>query len=138
FRVLPERLALAGQAGVIAGPQKDEVIDDGRLGFEHHELDVEVARLSHAAAHEQADADLPRLTILANPVGDGHDSESRMVAESQLVDNVLQAPGADFHPVLVANLKESSQAGLKLARGAGKGAVRLQLGASSTDLVLPH
>ena len=63
-------------------------------------------RLAGAAAEEQADADLPRLAVLADPVGDGDDAVGRMLAEGQLADDVLQPPRPDLDAVLVADLQE--------------------------------
>ena len=46
------------------------MIDHARLDFQRGQLGAQVARLGGAAAQEQADADLPRLAVLAHPVGD--------------------------------------------------------------------
>src|SRR5205085_2542078 len=85
-----------------------------------------------AFREEQADADLPRRAVLAGPVGDGQDAVRRVLAEAPFADDVLQAPRADLHAVLVADLQERTEPGLQFAGRAGEGALGLQATADFT------
>ena len=48
------------------------------------QLDLQVLRLAGRLREEQADADLPRLAVLARPVGDADDAVGRVLAERVL------------------------------------------------------
>ena len=64
-------------------------------------------RLAGAAGQEQADADLPRLAVLAGPVGDGRGAVGRVLAEGPFGDDVLQSPRPDLDAVLVAGCRNA-------------------------------
>src|SRR5207253_3212830 len=106
---------------------QDEVIDHRRRRFERGELRLQVLRLAGAATEEQADADLPRLAVLTDPVGDADDAIGGMLTERPFRHYMLQPPGADLHAMLVANLQKRPETRLELACGAGNRAFRRQL-----------
>src|SRR5262245_35321210 len=83
LRLLPECLALAAQSQIVLRPQENQVIDHRRVGLKRGQLHLQVLRLSGPAPEEEADADLPRLTILARPVSDSDDAVGGMVAEGE-------------------------------------------------------
>ena len=112
FRFLPDRLALAGQR--IRRHRAATESDDRSppASFERGKLDLQIARLARPTAQEQADAHLPRLPVLAYPVGDRHRAVGRMLAEGEFRHRVLQSPRPDLDAMLVANLQETPQAPL--------------------------
>src|SRR5206468_3909481 len=93
---LPQSLTLAGQSQVIFRPQENEMIDNGWLRFHARQLDFQILGFARPAAQEQPDADFPRLTISAYPMRDRHHAVGRMIAKTQLADDVLKSPRADF------------------------------------------
>src|SRR5262249_40021565 len=103
FGFLPQRFALARQGQIFFGPEQDEMVDNLRRQVERGQRGLEIARLARALGEEEADADLPRLAVLARPVRDGDDAVGGMIAEGEFRDDVLQPPRADFDAVLVAD-----------------------------------
>src|SRR5262249_28500461 len=81
---------------------------------------------------------LPRLAVLAHPVGDGHHAVGRVLAEGPLADDVVQPPRPDLDPVLVAHLQEGAQPRLELARRPRQRPLRLQLPPRRAHLLVPH
>ena len=55
-------------------------------------------------------------------MGDCEHAVSRVLAECQFADDMLQPPRADFDAVFMADLQERPEPGLKLAGGAGESA----------------
>ena len=136
--VLPELLALAAQRQVVFRPQQNEMVDHRRLDIEGRQLDAEVFRLGVAAAQEQADADLPRLAVLARPVRDRDGAIRRMIAERPFPDDMLQTPRSNLDAVLVADLQERPETRLQFARCARERPFRLQLAPRRTHFLLPQ
>ena len=75
------------------------IIDGCRLARDH-----DPAVREPDDRQEQTDADLPRLAVLARPMGDRQHAVGRVFAERPFADDVLQPPRADFDAVLVADL----------------------------------